>query len=266
MNAANKDGSGGAVSVEMRSLLERRSTLQVWLANLDDLGSRYRPEIADRVRTDYQARLAEVVAELEDHRGAIESSLADCRMARQEVDVRFEAKSAEIEEIELRFQIGEFDEPTWAGRRDEYTSILENIKAEQEIAVVAVLEMETVLAELDGANGEGKVSAPRSKPAQKPEPVPEMAPAEQSEPAVEQSEPPVEPLSEPGIALVPDAEAETTEDSEPSADEEPDSDFLDELEFLESLSLDDTDSFDAVSRMLEDEETAGDGSSGGSDS
>ena len=31
-------------------------------------------------------------------------------------------------------------------------------------------------------------------------------------------------------------------------------DYLDELEFLESLSLDDPDTFDAVSRMLDDEE------------
>jgi hypothetical protein len=35
--------------------------------------------------------------------------------------------------------------------------------------------------------------------------------------------------------------------------------FLDELEFLESLSLDDPESFDAVSKMLEEEgEGAGD--------
>ena len=38
--------------------------------------------------------------------------------------------------------------------------------------------------------------------------------------------------------------------------------FMDELEFLESLSLDDADSFDAVSAMLdEDEDSEGDGES-----
>jgi hypothetical protein len=41
-------------------------------------------------------------------------------------------------------------------------------------------------------------------------------------------------------------EADTVEES--GGDE-----FLDELEFLESLSLDDPESFDAVSKMLEDE-------------
>jgi hypothetical protein len=47
-------------------------------------------------------------------------------------------------------------------------------------------------------------------------------------------------------------------DEEITSESEGDGDaFLDELEFLESLSLDDPESFDAVSKMLEDE---GDGS------
>ncbi|TFG65073.1 MAG: hypothetical protein E4H28_04545 [Gemmatimonadales bacterium] len=245
MNAANNDGSGGAVSAEMRSLLERRSTLQDWLTNLDNLGSRYRPAVTDRVRTDYQGRLGEVDAELESHRGAIESSLADLRLVKDEVDQRIDTKSAQIEETELRFQIGEFDESTWAIQRDELTSDLEDIKAEQDVAVAAVLEMETVLAGLEGANNR------RSRPGPKPMPelVPEPIPATKSEPALKQViEPKPEPVVEPVIGLVKDAG--------------PDDVFLDELEFLESLSLDDADSFDAVSRMLEDEDTNGDGSSG----
>ena len=45
----------------------------------------------------------------------------------------------------------------------------------------------------------------------------------------------------------------------PEATEEPQeaAEFMDELEFLESLSLDDTDSFDAVSAMLDEEEEDG---------
>ncbi|MCL7972805.1 MAG: hypothetical protein M8866_12070, partial [marine benthic group bacterium] len=40
----------------------------------------------------------------------------------------------------------------------------------------------------------------------------------------------------------------------PAAEAEPD-EFMDELEFLESLSLDDADSFDAVSAMLDEDES-----------
>lgn len=253
MNASNKHGSGGAVSAEMRSLLERRSTLQDWLTNLANLGSRYRPAVTERVREDYQARLGEVAAELEGHRGAVESSLEGRRVVKAELDGRFDSKSAEIEESELRFQIGEFDESTWVSRRDEHASKLESIQAELDVAAAAVLEMETVLAELDGMSGAGRLPGPEPKSEPKPELVQQPDPAAEPEPEPD----PVVDL-EPVIELVTDAES--------TPDVEPNDDFLDELEFLESLSLDDTDSFDAVSRMLEDEETTGDENSGRTDS
>jgi hypothetical protein len=253
MNASNKHGSGGAVSVEMRSLLERRSTLQDWLTNLDNLGSRYRPAVTERVRDDYQARLGDVASELEGHRGAVESSLADRRRVEHECDQRLDSKSAEIEESELRFQIGEFDESTWVSRRDEHASKLESIQAELDVAAAAVQEMETVLAELDGTSGAATLREPEPKPELKPELVQQPDPAAEPEP---KPDPVVD--AEPVIELVTDAE------STPKV--EPNDDFLDELRFLESLSLDDTDSFDAVSRMLEDEETTGDKNSGRTDS
>ena len=253
MNASNKHGSGGAVSAEMGSLLERRSTLQDWLTNLDNLGSRYRPAVTERVREDYQARLGDVASELEGHRGAVESSLADRRRVEHECDQRLESKSAEIEESELRFQIGEFDESTWVSRRDEHASKLESIQAELDVAAAAVQEMETVLAELDGTSGAGRLRGPEPKSESKPELVQQPDPAAEPEP---KPDPVVDP--EPVIELVTDVES--------TPDVEPNDDFPDELRFLESLSLDDTDSFDAVSRMLEDEETTGDENSGRTDS
>ena len=255
MNASNKHGSGGAVTAEMRSLLERRSTLQDWLTNLDNLGSRYRPVVTERVRDDYQARLGDVASELEGHRGADESSLADRRRVEHECDQRLDNKSAEIEESELRFQIGEFDESTWVSRRDEHASKLESIQAELDVAAAAVKEMETVLAGLDGTSGAARLPEPEPKP--EPEVKPELV--QQPEPAAE-PEPKPDPADdrEPVIELVTDAESTPNVESN--------EDFLDELKFLESLSLDDTDSFDAVSRMLEDEETTGDENSGRTDS
>jgi hypothetical protein len=251
MNAAKNDGSDGGVSTEMRSLLERRSTLQNWLANLDNLGSRYRPEVADRVRTDYQARLEDLATELEGHRGAIESALADRRVVKAELDGRFDSKSAEIEETELRFQIGEFDESTWASQRDEHASHLEDIKAELEIALDAVVEMEKVLAELAGTDSPTTPVEPTPKPNLVQDPAPEPEP--EAEP-----EPELAPVTDPEPELV----IELVADAGPTDGAASGDDILDELEFLESLSLDDADSFDAVSRMLEDEETPENGSSG----
>lgn len=262
MNAARKSGSGGAASESMRALLERRSTLQEWLARLDDLGSRYRPEVTDRVRADYEARLSEVAGDLEGHRGAIESSLDERRMIHDELVRRVESQSAGLEEAELRFQIGEFDEATWASRRADLTSTLEASKAEQDAAASAVQEMEAVLTDLNGGEstrntrGSERVSQPAPLPESMPLPVNELATDSVSE-MVAVADSAVE--SEPVSSEVSEGAEEGSEGAE-EGDE-----FLDELEFLESLSLDDTDSFDAVSRMLEDEETTGDGSSGRAD-
>jgi hypothetical protein len=55
---------------------------------------------------------------------------------------------------------------------------------------------------------------------------------------------------------------EAVEETEPVLVEAEPEEFMDELEFLESLSLDDADSFDAVSAMLdEDKDSEGDGES-----
>jgi len=84
-------------------------------------------------------------------------------------------------------------------------------------------------------------------------------------------EPEPEPILEPVIELVTDpvidsvTEIVPDEEATKGAGSDSEDEFLDELEFLESLSLDDADSFDAVSRMLEDEESNGDGSSGRAD-
>lgn len=232
---AKKDGPEIAVPAAVRSLLEKRSTFGNWLALLDDVGQQYRPEVAERVRADYEARLGEVANELESRRGALETSLGEHRALHGEIATRFEDKSAEIEEVELRFQVGELDEATWTQRRQEHIRGLETIEAELVSAAGSVQELETILADLDGMPGE------RSAP------VPSITKL-----VVEPAGTPPEVVAvEPESAAVEPVQAEEETEAEQGDDE-----LLDELAFLESLSLDDADSFDAVSRMLEEEETA----------
>ncbi len=246
-----RDGNQVAVPAAVRSLLEKRSTFGNWLALLDDVGQQYRPEVAKRVRADYEARLAEVAGELESRRGILETSLGEHRALHGDIATRFEDKSAEIEEVELRFQVGELDEATWTQRRQEHIAGLETIEAELVSAAGSVQELETILADLDGVPGAH--SAPVAKlvvepVAKHPEPVEALPQAVEVEP-------------DPGQAEAERTEAEPQPEQEPvraevETEAEQGDEFLDELAFLESLSLDDADSFDAVSRMLEEEETA----------
>ena len=72
---------GHVIPEEIRGLLERRTTFQEWLSKLGELGNEFRPEVADKVRGDYENRLREVEGELEGHRSELEAALNGRRAA-----------------------------------------------------------------------------------------------------------------------------------------------------------------------------------------
>lgn len=304
------DNAMSVVPAEIRELLEQRGTYQEWLGRLEEVGSQYRSDVAERVRADYRARLEGVGAELEKHRHELVSTLDGRRGRLDELSEAFERRSAELEEAELRFQVGEFDDAIWDEKRAELTDGLEEIEADLNDQRSAVDELERVLTELssggagrpapqeavasaatveaaaptgpavsedaeaeaeaeDEDEGESE-EAPREEPA-----APEQVEASVEEEAEEHETEPIAATAGTGSAATEEAAGEGTvtadaaepetrpsgddavesvRDAEEAAGGEADEDYMDELEFLESLSLDDPDSFDAVSRMLEDEE------------
>lgn len=280
------------VPAGIRELLEQRGTYREWLERLDEVGGQYRSDVAERVRADYQARLEAVAGELEGHRHEIVSTLDRRRGRLDELSGAFDQRSAELEEAELRFQVGEFDDETWDGKRAELTEGLQEIETELNDERGAVEELERVLGELSSGES-AAAAAPPAEEGVDEQPAPEPAAADEpaaggeaaDEPAAADELAALEAMEasheSPGSgarggAGEPYESAESTDDddhepeetesarSRPAATAEAEEtaagsddradDYLDELEFLESLSLDDPDSFDAVSRMLEDEE------------
>ncbi len=268
----------------IRELLEQRSRYHGWLAKLASLGGKYSPDVAERVRADYQGRLREVEQELHEHRAELENTLDDHVTRLEDVVRRHAERSAQLEEAELRFQVGEFEQAAWDELRDDHRRHIAALETERSQEQSAVSELERVLAEVTGQPARaaavqvepGAWPAPAGMPAGK-APPPVSAPAAE---AIEVQTEVVEvlevaeesaataPAGHEAAARPPDGEspaAEATPDWDaeegeaagpPAASEVPASEgdeFLDELEFLESLSLDDPDSFDAVSRMLEEE-------------
>jgi hypothetical protein len=310
---------GHVIPEEIRGLLEQRSTFQGWLDRLEELGSEYRPEVAEKVRSDYSGRLSEVEATLEGHRSELETALAERTEAVERVTGQHDARTAELEETQLRHVVGEFDDDEWEARRAEHQGLIDELEAKLDTERSAVKDLEAVLGEFAG--GEPPAEAPPEEAAAEAEepgepPMPEdlvVAEDEWPEPEAEAPEEGVEveesesevaddwmtrPLDDveaqgeaeevesdavkavlvdPEVAesafadadfveaeVVDEADAEedvaTEEAAEgevvvaPAAEAEPD-EFMDELEFLESLSLDDADSFDAVSAMLDEDES-----------
>lgn len=298
----NAEKLTNVVPEAVRQLLEKRSTYREWLSRLDEVGGKYRSEVAERVRVDYEARLDGVGEELAEHRHDLAASLERRRARLDELTEAFERHSAELEEAELRFQVGEFDDATWEETREKLAESIEGIEGELDEARSAVGELERVLGELGGGNGSEGSAAPDRARTKAPAAAADPPAATEVREAVEATETSgagegdaAEAAPDAGVKAQVEARDEATEvdeadeadeaaeaaeaaevaeaeEADVTADAEvaarvasstertsdaPDGaseDYLDELEFLESLSLDDPDSFDAVSRMLEDEE------------
>jgi len=142
---------GHVIPQAIRELLEQRGTYQGWLTRLDELGDEFRPEVAEKVRGDYAGRLATVETALEGHRTELETALADRTAAVEKVAGEHDARSAELEETQLRHVVGEFDDNEWERRRAEHQVGIDELEAELTTQRSAVESLQTVLNELTGA-------------------------------------------------------------------------------------------------------------------
>jgi len=142
---------GHVIPEAIRELLEQRGTYQGWLTRLDELGDEFRPEVAEKVRGDYAGRLATVETELEGHRTELETALSDRTVAVEKVAGEHDARSAELEETQLRHVVGEFDDEEWERRRAEHQVGIDELEAELTTQRSAVESLQTVLNELTGA-------------------------------------------------------------------------------------------------------------------
>jgi hypothetical protein len=199
--------------------------------------------------------------------------------------------AAELEEAELRHQVGEFDEGEWENRKQAHEREIAEVMSALNVEREAVAELGAVLLQVTAPSEAaatqrvepGAWTEPGGVPSRRP--VAETFPASERKPVGEAVlEEPVEQDSTTGtpeateqvmgdfgdvieetadsqvveevVEVVEQVVEEVTEPEalipEESGSGEGD-EFLDELEFLESLSLDDPESFDAVSRMLEEE-------------
>jgi hypothetical protein len=294
---AEQEGQDLVIPDAIRTLLERRAQYMEWLAKLHDLGGKYRPEVAKRVRADYRNRLTGVEDELHGHKEELEASLAQRKGKLAEFEQHHDLCAAELEETELRHQVGEFDEGEWENRKEAHERELSEVASALDVEREAVAELGAVLLQVTAPSeaaatrqvepgawtepGAGGSHDPMTEPAETPEQesvgpamleelVEEEIPTDGLEAAEEvlvdltaaiekTAEPELtEEVSEQVVEEVTEPEATTSEEISTGDGDE----FLDELEFLESLSLDDPESFDAVSRMLEEEgETPPDGDS-----
>lgn len=261
------------VPEEIASLLERRTTLRGWLAAVEDRREEVRQDVFRRVRDDYRERLEGVEANLATHRSDLAASLDDREAVVAELEEEREVRAADLEEVELRHAVGEYDEDAWRERKAEHEDVLSELEGRLESERAATEQLREVLDELEDLGSE---PAAVSEPATASGPAPAAGSAEtrdrpaRTQQATERevTEPEEEEPATSGTASVAEpASGDTPDDpvaEDPSDVEPPSSPAVEEsesqsretedaLDFLENLSLEGVD-FDTLDLDAEEGE------------
>lgn len=150
----NETGAGTATD-----LLAQRAQLQEWLDRLNDVGQDIPPQVARRVRADYEQRLTAVIAELSAHSEALAGDrerLDERLLAAAE---RHDAAVDTLEETRLRHLIGEVPAEEWEGRRSGLEAEVEAAAAERSGIEQEITGLEELLAQISVDGGAGSTPA-----------------------------------------------------------------------------------------------------------
>jgi hypothetical protein len=280
MMADTTQSTDPVIPVEVTELIDESQTIQGWIDKLAELQDETTPAVYERVHTDYRVRLSAVTSRLSEHRADLSQALEERRIGADALRTERDERAAELEEAKLRFSVGEYSSEDWDEQRGSIESQLQSLKDRLTAEDKGLEELETILAIIP--DGEASAEAPETLAASwqaqlEPDesPVDEVeadalpvAEPDTADAGLEITEPEPDadggPVAESEAAAEPSKETTTdspTDESSGGSGADGDGEYLDELEFLESLSLAESDRFDAVSAMLEEEE----GGKGGSE-
>ncbi len=135
-------------AAEIETLLADRDRLQGWLDRLTGAGSSAPPTVRERVRADYEGRLAEVVARLGSFTTALEASLTQVESQLTHLDdLRIEAEEARAE-ASLRHGVGEYTDEEWQHLEQEAAARLGGLSADIERLGEEAARLRDVLAQV----------------------------------------------------------------------------------------------------------------------
>lgn len=168
---------------EVESLLASRQQLSGWLDKLEAAGSKTPPSVRDRVRSDYQARLAQVVENLRSHSDVIGSTLQGLRGQAEEYEGLRTEEQETLAEAELRHSVGEYTDEEWHRVEKDCGGKISGLDEELDRLAGEIGRLEEVLSQI----------------------LPAQVPVRRREPEPVRPEP--APRSEPPVALVRDEPA-----------------------------------------------------------
>ncbi|MEZ4455950.1 MAG: hypothetical protein R2882_05240 [Gemmatimonadales bacterium] len=234
---------------EVEALLGSRQQLAGWLEKLDAAGSKTPPSVRDRVRSDYQGRLSQVVESLRGHSDVINSTLQGLRSHAEEYEQLRNEEQETLAEAELRHTVGEYTDEEWHKVEADCGGKIGGLDEELDRLASEIGRLEEVLSQITPAPAPPEARRQEEPPAARPEPVheaPEAAAA--SAPAAAPQAAPEAPRFVPRGGLKPreSGPARTIPfPTPPIAREQPPAAppaaapaGVDELTFLKSMTLD----------------------------
>lgn len=147
----SKSDAAAAEPDALTELLERRNQVQGWLARLDELTPDTAAHVANRVRADYEERLASVLAELGKHLDGIRADVDRLRNELEDARARQESAVDELEETRLRYRIGELQEEDWAERHAALEAEVATVSAARDETSAELQRLEELVAQIDGS-------------------------------------------------------------------------------------------------------------------
>ena len=158
--------SPGQSASAIESLLSERSQFEQWLAKL--AASSAPESVREKVRADYEARLAKVMESLREHADAINAELQRHESSRSDLERRESASLETLSEAELRHSVGEFDSGKWDEISRSQKAALDGIRSELNRVRGEISRLSEVQTSIAGDDAEEEAA---------PEPEPVKAPA-----------------------------------------------------------------------------------------
>ncbi len=194
------------------ALMQERVKFESWLQALDARRESTPQNVYDRVRKDYETRLADVIRELKEHAAALEAQAEKYTARLAELAETEQERRDARAEAELRAHVGELSDADWNATAGEADEALAAIAAEQAVVGADLNRVHELL---------GAATAP---------PATHSASPAAASPAVPDA-------AVDGAAAVADRASGATESAAPSAADRktPEQSKFDELAFLKSV-------------------------------
>jgi hypothetical protein len=149
----------------IQRLLEERRQYEAWIARLSNAADATPENVRERVKADYEARLAAVTEELRAHADSANQAIEQRKHLRSELQ-RKEAHVAEkLTETELRHAVGEYDEAQWGQVHKDILAELLSVREELQSVEADIQKLEELdLLVRKPAPGPRAAPPPRARP------------------------------------------------------------------------------------------------------